>query len=74
MPDGDQGLAQSIYLANLFAAKGTCQCEACQLLRNSTDGMIKQVLGKSTTGGSSVDPALVAQVIKQLGGTAVETT
>ena len=70
--DGDQGLAQSIYLANLFAQKGTCQCEACQLLRQSTEAMIKQVLGKPGSAQSQVDPALVAKVIQQLGGTTLE--
>jgi predicted TIM-barrel enzyme len=73
MPDGDQGLAQSIYLANLFAQKGTCQCEACQLLRQSTEAMINQVLKKPGSAQSQVDPALVAQVIKQLGNTTLET-
>ena len=70
--DGDQGLAQSIYLANLFAQKGTCQCEACQLLRQSTEAMIKQVLGKPGSAQSQVDSALVAKVIQQLGGTTLE--
>jgi hypothetical protein len=35
--------------------------------------MIKQVLGKSNPGQSTVDPALVAKVIQQLGGTTLET-
>jgi hypothetical protein len=42
---GDTTLAQAVYLANLFAQKGTCNCTACQLLRKSTEGMIAQVLG-----------------------------
>jgi hypothetical protein len=68
MPDGDQALAQTIYLANLYAQKGTCQCDACQLLRQSTEAMIKQVLGRSAPGQGGVDPALVAKVMHDLSG------
>lgn len=50
MPDVESGLAQAFYLANMFAQKGTCNCEACQLLRQCTDGMIKQALGGITPG------------------------
>lgn len=65
MANGDQGLAQAIYLANMFAQRGTCQCTACQLLRQSTDGMIKQVLGKTTAAPAQADLAALAQ---SLGG------
>jgi hypothetical protein len=65
MSNGDQGLAQAIYLANMFAQRGTCQCTACQLLRQSTDGMIKQVLGKTTTAPVQGDLTALAQ---SLGG------
>jgi hypothetical protein len=61
MPDGDTGLAQAIYLANMFAQRGSCQCKACQLLRQSTDGMISQVLGK----GSTDNPIPGADALKQ---------
>jgi hypothetical protein len=68
MPNGDQGLAQAIYLANMFAQRGTCQCTACQLLRQSTDGMIKQVLGKPTAVPVQGDLAALAQSLGSIGG------
>jgi hypothetical protein len=64
MPNGDTQLAQSIYLANMFAQRGTCQCEACKLLRQATDGMIAQVLGKGGAG-----PGIpTADIMRTLGG------
>lgn len=68
MPDGDQGLAQAIYLANMFAQRGTCQCTACQLLRQSTDGMIKQVLGKSNPGQAPGEIDTLSRTLGGLGG------
>jgi hypothetical protein len=65
MPDGDQKLAQSIYLANMFAQRGTCQCRACQLLRQSTDEMINQVLGKLPPTQGMMDPTALT---KAMGG------
>lgn len=65
MPNADTQLAQSIYLANMFAQKGTCQCKACQLLRQATDGMISQVLG----GGGANPGAAMAEIAKGLGVT-----
>ena len=62
MPDGDTNLAQSIYLANMFAQRGTCQCTACKLLRQATDGMISQVLGGQSPGGDQL-----AQMRKLMG-------
>lgn len=37
MPDGKDGIAQSFYLAQLQACKGSCQCNVCKLLRNAAD-------------------------------------
>jgi hypothetical protein len=65
MPDGDTKLAQSIYLANMFAQRGTCQCTACKLLRQATDGMISQVLGNPAAGPGGVDPVAM---MKAMGG------
>jgi len=62
MPGDDSELAQTIYLANMFAQRGTCKCTACQLLRKSTDSMIAQVLG---TPGSTV-PGLDPQTVKKM--------
>lgn len=61
MPDGDDGLAKSVYLAQMFAQRGTCQCEACQLLRKATDGMISQVLGGAPSEATKVMSDLVKQ-------------
>lgn len=63
MPKEDQGLAQAIYLANMFAQRGTCQCTACQLLRKSTDGMIKQVLGNTGPGQAQTDVGAMVESI-----------
>lgn len=51
MPDGDSNLAQAIYLAQLFAARNTCKCKACQLLRKASDDMTDQMLGASPLKG-----------------------
>jgi hypothetical protein len=72
MPDGDQSLAQAIYLANMFAQRGTCQCTACQLLRQSTDGMIKQVLGKPTGIPAQGDLAALAHSLGDISGLGTE--
>ena len=49
MPNGtDNELAQAVYLAQLFAARNTCKCKACRLLRQASDSMMDQMLaGKS---------------------------
>jgi branched-subunit amino acid ABC-type transport system permease component len=64
MPNPDAQLAQLIYLANMFAQKGTCNCQACQLLRKGTDAMISQVLG----GMGSIPGADLSQLIKGVTG------
>lgn len=68
MPNGDDGLAKSVYLAQMFAQRGTCQCEACQLLRKATDGMISQVLG----GAPAEAVAVMSKVVKD--ASSLETT
>ena len=62
MANGDSQLAQAIYLANLFAARGTCQCEACQLLRKSTEGMTQAFLG----GAGGGPGGNIGQVMQQM--------
>lgn len=47
MPNGDTNMAQLIYLAQLEAQKGECNCRTCQLLRKVTDQMTAQILGSS---------------------------
>jgi microcystin-dependent protein len=63
MPDGDNTLAQIVYLANNFAQRGTCQCQACQLLRKATDMMTAQVLGAANFGPGQNSLADVAKVL-----------
>jgi hypothetical protein len=36
--------AQYLYLAQLDAQKGSCNCKACQLLRKSNDAMVTDAL------------------------------
>lgn len=44
MMERQDGIGQSFYLAQLQAVKGTCDCEACQLLRKGADEMVKRAL------------------------------
>jgi hypothetical protein len=48
MPNGDADLAQGVYAAQLFAARGSCNCTACQLLRTVADRMAQQILKGAT--------------------------
>jgi len=41
-------LAQAIYLAQLEAAKGTCKCKVCQLMRKASKNMVDQFLATGT--------------------------
>jgi len=52
MPNGDNSMAQAIYLAQLFAARGTCKCKACQLLRKVSDDMTDEMLGAAAPTGA----------------------
>jgi hypothetical protein len=48
MPNGTNNeLAQAVYLAQLFAARNTCKCKACRLLRQASDSMMDQMLGET---------------------------
>ena len=47
--EGNQKVAQGVLLAQLEAAKGTCQCKCCQLLRSVSDEMTKQFLQPEPT-------------------------
>jgi hypothetical protein len=53
MTDGDTNLAQAIYLAQLFAARNTCKCKACMLLRKASDDMTDQMLGGAAPGADT---------------------
>jgi hypothetical protein len=39
-------MAQAVYLAQLEAQKGTCKCKTCQILRQASNAMVNQFLGK----------------------------
>ena len=46
--DGDNTtMAQAVYLAQLFAARNTCTCEACRLLRKASEDMTAAMLGET---------------------------
>lgn len=51
MPNGDNAMAQAVYLAQLFAARGNCNCKACQLLRKVSDDMTDELLAGASPGG-----------------------
>jgi hypothetical protein len=55
---GQQQGAQMIYLAQLNAAKGTCKCAACQLLRKGNDLMTKDALGSAAGQADQLKQAL----------------
>lgn len=70
MPNGDQGFAQIVFLAQMSAQRGNCQCQTCQLLRKATDGMIAQMLGK----GFPTQVANMDEAVRQTLGTQVPTS
>ena len=43
-PSPDQGMARFVTAALLEAAKGTCDCPSCQLLRRVTESMTQELL------------------------------
>jgi len=47
MPQPAEIVAQTFYLAQLQACKGSCKCNVCQLLRKSADAMMEEVLNPS---------------------------
>lgn len=66
MGNSDQSLAQSIYLANMFAQRKTCDCTACKLLRRSTDVMINQALAPANTEGQQLDQDALVKAAEAL--------
>ncbi len=55
-------VAQYVYLAQLQAAKGTCKCKACELLRRGADAMTESVLSQPAGGSAGpFDPMAVAK-------------
>lgn len=58
MPNGKSQVAQYIYLAQLKAAKGSCKCEVCQLMRKTIDAMSEEILNPSKPNPAGVPDAL----------------
>ncbi len=54
MPQRKEIMAQAVYLAQIEAAKGACQCKVCQILRKANDAMTEEFL---ETPESIVPPA-----------------
>ena len=51
MPNGKSDImAQAVYLAQLEAAKNSCKCTTCRILRKATKSMTEQFLGSTGTG------------------------
>jgi hypothetical protein len=42
---GSDIMAQAVFLAQLKAAQGKCECEVCRILRKATDQMAMAFLG-----------------------------
>ena len=45
----DNRVAQGVFLAQLEAVKGTCQCKTCLILRKISDDMTEQFLQPEPT-------------------------
>lgn len=58
MPNGKSQVAQYIYLAQLHAAKGSCKCQVCQLMRKTVDAMTEEILNPSKTNPVGIQEAL----------------
>ncbi len=54
--------AQYLYLAQLDAQKGSCNCKACQLLRKSNDAMVADALAPAAPAGGDQAAAALAAV------------
>ena len=52
-------MAQGVFLAQLYAAKGACKCQACHILRKATQQMSAAFLSESTkpAGAETLEPA-----------------
>ena len=60
MPDGKSQNAQAVYLAQLQACKGNCQCNSCQLLRKAADAMTEETLNPAPSNPGNVEDAFAA--------------
>ncbi len=55
-------MAQAVFLAQLEAAKGTCKCNSCRILRKASTLMTEQFIGKApaATPGPGADDGSTA--------------
>ncbi|MBA7622119.1 hypothetical protein ES703_29490 [subsurface metagenome] len=58
MPNGKSQYAQAIYMAQLQACKGKCQCNSCQLLRKAADAMTEETLNPTPGNPGGIEDAL----------------
>jgi hypothetical protein len=58
MPNGKDTMAQAVYLAQLQACKGKCQCNVCKILRRAADQMTADFLNPKATGIDEVTKAM----------------
>ena len=56
--NGKSQYAQSVYLAQLQACKGSCKCNPCQLLRKAADAMTEETLNPTPTNPMGVEDAM----------------
>jgi hypothetical protein len=69
MPNGKSDvMAQAVYLAQLEAARGTCKCKTCRILRKAATMMTDQFLSPG-----SANPAGIKDVIESVKAQTTET-
>jgi len=56
--NGKSQYAQSVYLAQLQACKGSCKCNPCQLLRKAADAMTEETLNPTPANPMGVEDAM----------------
>ena len=65
MAGNQDTMAQAVFLAQLEAAKGTCKCNTCRILRRASTMMTAQFLGQS--GESAVMPDAISTALQEIG-------
>ena len=58
MVTGRSQVAQFIYLAQLHAAKGSCKCKVCSLMRKTVDAMTEEIENPSKANPAGVPDAM----------------
>ena len=64
MPNGKSQVAQFIYLAQLHAAKSSCKCKVCELMRKTVDAMTEEILNPSKPNPGGIED-MIAQLTEQ---------